>query len=808
MFDDSSVIPDQKNKYQNRSFVQTVEIASFVGRTHEIAEILSQIIDPACRLLTLVGPGGIGKTRLATEAAAFLAQKYHYAVYFVSLQPLTSSDKVIGAVAEALNFRFETWEEPKEQLLNFLATFDAVLLLDNFEHLSQAGELVKEIAARAPGIQQIITAREQLNLDIEHVLHVGGLAYPSDEQDHALESYSAVELFVETANRLYPGFVLQNEAADVVRICALLEGMPLAIELAASWIRTLSCHDILTELQRGLDILETFTLAVPERHRSMRAVLNTSWEKLTEAEQAIFRRLSVFRGGFTLDALQSITGATPHLLYVLVDCSWVRRDARGGRYKIHELLRQYAEDQLRQFADDSVQVRDLHCQYYLNFLERVEAELQDKNQKDALQWIEADLQNIHLALHWVANHSHDVRFSKSLYSIWFFYDTGSRFHECEQLFGKLVTIVRMNTNELDNNLFLGRILTIYGSMSDNLDRHNQAMMMLERALAILRNMDARQDIAFCLYRMGASLRFWEGRIQEAQACFQASLDLYDELGNQSGIVTTLGWLGVTFMAQGDLTAAERATLAAITLARERETPWDQANAAVFRGEILKKIGEFAEARRLFQEAHLLYTELDIHWGVIKAIREIAQLSLMLGDVSEARRCLLLAFTVATQLHLKGHNLYTLIDYGKLMMLQGVNIQAVEIFALLERQFARLNQERETLHDHLDALQAKLSPSQFAKAIEDGRSLNLESTIDAAIADLSQTAPSAVLNPLTSRELEIVQLIAEGLSNRAIAEQLVLTPGTIKWYVSEIFSKLGVSSRTQLLAQARQLNLLS
>ncbi len=808
MFDDSSLIPDQKDEYQSRAFVQTAEIASFVGRTHEIAKILSHITDPTCRVLTLVGPGGIGKTRLATEAAAGLTQQQHYAVYVVSLQPLTSADKVVGALAEALNFRFETPEEPKEQLLNFLAGFEAVLLFDNFEHLPQAVELVSEIARRAPGIQQIVTAREQLKLDQERILQVDGLAYPGDQPSSAIESYSAVKLFVEIANRLYPGFVLQNEATYVARICALLEGMPLAIELAASWIRTLSCHDIFTELQRGLDVLETFTLAVPERHRSMRAVLNTSWEKLTQDEQVAFRRLSVFRGGFTLDALQSITGATLRVLSVLVERSWVRRDARIGRYEVHELLRQYGEDQLRQFSDETVQVRDAHCQYYMDFLEQVGDQLQGSNQKEVLRWIEADLENIHLALQWAADQSHDPRFNKSLYSIWFFYDTGSRFHECEQLFGKLVTAVRLSTDELDNNLFLGRILTIYGSMCDNLDRHNQAMLLLERALTILRNVDARRDIAFCLYRMGAALRFWEGRIEEAQACFQASFDLYSELGNGSGIVTALGWLGVTFMAQGDLAAAEEATLTAITLARERETPWDRANAAVFRGEVLKKRGEFSEARRHFQEAYLLYQELDIQWGVIKSIREIAQLSLLLSDFSEARRCLLRAFSVATQLHLKGHNLYTLIDYGRLLALQGANLQAVAIFALLERQFANLNQERDTLHDQLEALEAKLTPAQFAKAVEAGRSLLLESTIAAAIADLSQPSASAIPDPLTAREMEIVQLIAEGLSNRAIAEKLVLTPGTVKWYVSKIFSKLGVNSRTQLLVQARHLNLLA
>ena len=794
-----------------RVFVRPAQITPFVGRREELAKISERLADPTCRLLTLVGPGGIGKTRLAIEAAASFVDTYRNGVYFVPLQALTSSGWIIPAIAEALHFQFEAGGDPKAQLLDFMNDQVALLLLDNFEHLLDGIDLITEVLNHAPSIKLLVTSRERLNLHDEWVFDVGGLTFPAGEQSQGqdIETYSAVQLFVQNARRAQPGFLLWDEAKAVARICALLEGMPLAIELASSWSRALSCADILAQMQHGLDILDSPTRDLPARHRSMSAALDNSWKHLSPAEKDVFMCMSVFRGGFTFDAVLAITNASPQIVYTLIDQSWLRFDSQAGRYDIHELLRQYGQARLEE-SGLSDETHTAHCSYYMDFLGRCEPRLKGKDQKGGLQDIEDDLENVRVALDWAVYHGQPSETNISLYSLWFFYDTGSRFHECEQLFAEVVEVLRANPSETDDSLLLGQALMIHGSMCHNLDRRAEAITDLEEAMTIFRRHNAQRDLAFSLYRMGITLSYLENRLLEAQNCFESSLNLYRELSDGSGMVTTLGWLGVVYRLQVRLLEAESSTLEGLTLARKRGVPWDTANAAVFRGEVMKQVGDYHEARRLFQEANQLYEGLGIQWGIIKSIREMGQLSLLLGDYAEARRCMVHAFNVGTRVRLTGHNLYTLIDYARLLEAQGIIGRAVEIFSLLERQFADLNQEHQSVLENLNRLEVSLTPTQFSAAVARGQLLDLDTTLRTVMAELSQPQPDSqpITDPLTARELEVLRLIAAGLTNRQIAEQMFLTVGTVKWYVNDIYSKLGVNSRTQALVRARELNLLS
>jgi ATP/maltotriose-dependent transcriptional regulator MalT len=273
------------------------------------------------------------------------------------------------------------------------------------------------------------------------------------------------------------------------------------------------------------------------------------------------------------------------------------------------------------------------------------------------------------------------------------------------------------------------------------------------------------------------------------------------------MMKSLGWMGIIYLAQGHVIEAEQETFASMNFATLSSNPSDRATAAVFRGEVMKEMGYYQEARQLFQEAYTIYEALGTQWGRIKTIREISQLSLLLDDYSQAQMCLLQAFQVATQLRLKSHNLHNLLHYSTLLITQGQLERAAEIFALLEKEFADLHQERESVREQLDKLQARLSPERFAASVKAGQQLDWQITVKAVMDELTQPiADPSLSDPLTPREHEILRLIAAGFSNREIAEQLVLTPGTVKWYVSEMFSKLNVNSRTKLVAQARQLNL--
>ncbi len=343
---------------------------SFIGRGPEVAKIIELLADPDCRLLTLVGTGGIGKTRLAIGAATKMVDAFAYGVYFVPLQSIQSTDFLISAVADAIKLPLSGQQDPQIQLFNHLDNKEMLLVLDNFEQLLDKGgaQLLVNILKAGSSVKLLVTSREVLNLQEEWLYPIHGLPVPDNVQTQNPEIYGAVQLFVERARQVQRDFSLADESEQVIRICQLVEGMPLAIELAASWTKVLSCANIAAEIQRNINFLSTSLRDVPERHRSMEAVCEQSWQLLPAEERRVFKRMSVFRGGFRREAAQAVAGASLSGLLRLVDKSLLRREA-SGRYAIHELLRQYAEEQLAQTSSEEIaNTRELHCTYYMAFL--------------------------------------------------------------------------------------------------------------------------------------------------------------------------------------------------------------------------------------------------------------------------------------------------------------------------------------------------------------------------------------------------------------------------------------------------------
>ena len=294
------VSPKQQLKHQakKQNFLQ--QPTPFIGRTAEVSEITGLLTDPNCCLLTLVGLGGIGKTRLAIQAARQLQAHFTHGVHFVPLQPVRSANFLVSAIADALDKPLPGPAEPETQLSNYLHDKEILLILDNFEHLLPQGgaEQLTRILSRAPKLKLLVTSREVLNLQEEWLYPVRGLPFPKNGQTDRLETYDAVRLFVERAQRVRRDFALAEEQAGVVRICHLVEGMPLALEIAASWTKTVSCEVIAGEIERNFNFLTTELRNMPERHRRMQAIFDQSWKLLTTAEQDVFKQLSVFQGGF------------------------------------------------------------------------------------------------------------------------------------------------------------------------------------------------------------------------------------------------------------------------------------------------------------------------------------------------------------------------------------------------------------------------------------------------------------------------------------------------------------------------------
>ena len=390
----------------------------FVGRAAELAEIARFFNNPHVQLLTLVGPGGIGKTRLALQAAARfidpnrgLEQPFPDGVFSVSLAGLSSNESpanrlsLISVIAEALHFSFQGPVPQQAQLLSHLRDKKLLLILDNFDYVAPEANQLADILRLAPDVQLLVTSRVRLNLQQEWLMEVAGLPVPPsvDELIETALTYGAVQLFVQQAQRVHAGFELSPaDLPGVIHICQLVEGVPLGIEIAASWVRVLSCHEIALEIAHGLDFLTTNLHNVPERHRSLRAVFDYSWNLMTPHEQSIFRQLAVFRGGFRREAAAQIVGASLPTLADLVDKSLLRR-AATGRYEIHDLLRLYAEEKLHAIPAEFEQVNNAHCRYYAELLMAHKSELKGDDLSTALSVLEQELENVRAAWNWAVS---------------------------------------------------------------------------------------------------------------------------------------------------------------------------------------------------------------------------------------------------------------------------------------------------------------------------------------------------------------------------------------------------------------------
>lgn len=400
----------------------TPQTTFFVGRGTELDDIAGLMNNPLCRLLTLTGPGGIGKTQLAIEAAQRQNSIFPDGFCFIPLQSLNSHEFIVSALVGGLGFPVSPSNDLFEQLLDYLREKSLLLVMDNFEHLLEGIHLLSDILVHAPHVKILTTSRERLNLTEEWVYEVGGLAFPTDDSQLEIERYSAVQLFVQNARRVHHSFRLTpTHKPTVSRICRLVGGMPLGLELSSMWVRVLPCEVIADEIQRSLDILETTSRNMATRHRNMRAAFEPTWNRLTEVERDVFQKLSVFRGSFTLEAAEVVADASRFILLALVDKSLLRVDSTG-RYTVHELLRQYGDEQLSHSPQTRDQTLDSHRAYYMSLLgEREKQMVFLGQQKEAVTKIGEELENLRLAWQRTVAQERFVEIAAGGEGLWGFY---------------------------------------------------------------------------------------------------------------------------------------------------------------------------------------------------------------------------------------------------------------------------------------------------------------------------------------------------------------------------------------------------
>ncbi len=396
----------------------------FIGRRREVEQVKALASAPEHRLVTLVGPGGTGKTRLSIQAASETAALFPDGVYFASLALAPAGEGVIPVMAKALDLAFLREEEsPRQQLLDFLREKRLLLILDNFEHLQSEAALVADILAHAPGVKLLVTSRVRLNLQGEQLYPVSGMRTPDRAEAQAwadpaaqAQPFSAVQLFLDRARRVQPNFVLTREnAGPVLEICRLVQGMPLALELAAAWLALLPPEEIAAEIARGLDFLETEQADVPDRQRSLRAVFETSWKLLSETEREAFQRLCVFAGSFSRAVAEHVSGAGLRTLLALADKSWLQ-PVEGGRYQLHEVLRHYGTEQLRADAAAWRAARDRHAGYFAGFVSEQFRRMQGPEQAAAARAMDEEFDtNVRVAWDWLVAERRWADLNESMY---------------------------------------------------------------------------------------------------------------------------------------------------------------------------------------------------------------------------------------------------------------------------------------------------------------------------------------------------------------------------------------------------------
>ena len=858
---------------------------SFIGRADEIGEIIDLLAEPGCRLLTLVGPGGIGKTRLSIEVANRVAGDFSDGIYFVSLAALWSTDDIAAAIIDAMPL--ETQQEPYEpqqELLKYLKEKHLLLVVDNFEHLLEHAPLLSEIVGHAPGVKVLVTSREALNLQEEWVRHVEGMDLPSGE-DHP-EQASAIQLFLDRAGQVRRLDTLDMES--VVQICRLVDGMPLAIELSAGWVNTLPPADIATEIRSNIDILTSTRRNVAERHRSMRAVFDQSLKLLSEDERRAFQRLTVFCGGFSREAAEAVAGAPLQTLALLVNKSLLHLSA-DGQYTIHELLRQYVQD-------TEPALRDRHMQFFMARLQT--APLKSHEQITTLDEIERDIENIRKAWEWAVDTQASEIIQGAMENLSLYCDMRTQY----QLGIKLLRLAYDNLN--GPLLLMSQIkaqilrMIMFGSTEYQADLQAE----VEACLATAREHDSPADVAFCLYLQSIAGMMICKRVPrcffaqitlEAVAPMAEALDRFREMGALFYVADALTWLGAGEMSLGRIKEGLAHQHQGLDVRRELGDWHGAAWALLSLGHTYYNLRHFREAEDHIRQAIGIMREYRSIKGIISSLITLSLITLGRGDLDETRSfaqevlersrsvgylegelsalgilsiwtCLVeedyeAGMALAQQSQAIGERSFLafidpLVRAGATFAACGLGdfetmrhnyqdlywkpyddpiassiILAVEAafrhhegdlagaveFLALAQQIPDSFKGWMDRWEHLQRIQAdlveRLDRSTHAGAWERGAKLELEATVrqiaEPQAPDAQSQANQTLVEPLTERELEVLALIAAGMSNREIADHLVLSVGTIKVHTRHIYQKLGVNSRTQAVAKAEATGLL-
>jgi DNA-binding SARP family transcriptional activator/predicted ATPase len=762
-------------------------LTPLIGRAKELAHLTSLLREQSCRLVTIAGPGGIGKTHLALQFAADLvaqapADRFTDGVYYLPLAAVPSLDALLSALLQTLGLTHQPGIESRQQLLSYLRRKHLLLVLDNFEHLAvtwreqSSTALLAEILHRAPGVSILVTSRVRLDLAAEHVLDLTGLPYPRSAALPAqeMQRFGAVQLFLQAAHRVRPDPGLpETELPNVAHVCQIVEGMPLAIVLAAAWCDVQSPAEIERHVARELGFLAADYRDLPPRQRSLRAVFDSAWTLLGEAERKAFARLSIFRGPFTAEAAEAVAGAGVRTLRALIHKSFLTRGAME-RYEVHALLRQYGQARLEEVPEEAQDALEQHHSYYVTLVKSNQATILYADP----QQVGSELQDIRAAWHWAVAHGRSDEIPTLAISLHELYAASLRYEEGEADMARAAQAMRASKPEGRRGVALGVVLAAQGNLARAAGAPERARHLFEESLPMLRRLGAEHELAWASCQAaGAAQRYdeardlllesltisrrldlaWEeaytlvalaaleikqGHYAEAERYRRQGLALSREIGFDR--TTAFCLLGEGHMAyeQGAYAPAEPALREALALFQSVAPQWALFAQSLL-GDVASATGEYEEAESYYRLVLAACRDLGFAWSEVMAgdclgigptLNRLGDVALAVGDDEKARRRYREALAIAAQESYLGLKLDALARQAVWLAREGRAERAVELGALVVRHPACANPTRKVADALLSDLQQALPPDTYAVAVAQGRTGDVDAALCERLAE--------------------------------------------------------------------------
>ena len=809
-------------------------LSVFIGREHEISEVKRLL--STHRLVTLSGPGGCGKTRLALKVSHELLEEFGHGIWFVELASIFDPALVPQTVGSTFNIRELSGQLLIDALVNFLSGREILLVIDNCEHLITAcAQFAETILQKCPDLKILATSREVLGITGEVAWVVPPLSLPGQQpwinpasaQDalHLYQDSESVQLFVVRATANSPEFHLTEEnGAWVAEICRHLDGMPLAIELAAARVRSLSVQQIEERLDDRFHLLTGGSRTAPPRQQTLMSTLDWSYTLLSATEQKVLRRFSVFAGGATLEAAEWVCAGEEvesaevlDTLSHLVDKSLVtadkpgsgeRRHAPGGslRYRLLETIRQYALEKL----SDSGEVdgsRNRHLNYFIQWTETAELHLSGMEQVEWFELFEAEHDNVRAALDW-CNVDADradsgLRLAVTCARFWRLrgYLSEGRMH---------ISAALSRTNTSERTEMRARALFWSASLAYLQSDYPATRLLAEESLTLWRELDSTNKVALAdtLDLLG-ELATEEGDYTTAPRLFEEALDIFKELEDPRGVGDMLMQLGWAYMRMGRYNEVAPRMEEALGLFREIGHVSLLGFTLAGLGELAIRQRQYERATQLLEESLAIRKQHGHKWGIGATLGALGWVALLQHDLNQMKKWLGESLALRMEIGDKGGIAWCLEKLAQAKIAQAQFQDAAKIFGHAEALRAPIGSVIDPADQHeydqiISGLQSALGMDAFAALWAEGKAMLLEEVIKMALSEPeseSARAEKEKFGGLTPREREVAVLIARGKSNREIANEMTVGLKTVETYVTRILNKLGFDSRVHIATWA-------